>query len=77
MPNPRPRAAKVPVTIQSGDRKSSIIVDQTQPLPSGEAFRSVGEVQLTSDAETIITLGNTGTDGFVILDALQLVEKRD
>jgi hypothetical protein len=71
------RASKVPVTIESGQHKSSIIVDQTQPLPAGEAFRSVGTVELTSKAETIITLSNTGTDGFVILDALQLIEKRD
>jgi hypothetical protein len=37
----------------------------------------VGTVELTGEAETVITLSNTGTDGFVILDALQLVEKRD
>jgi hypothetical protein len=71
------RAVKVPLALQSGAHKSSIIVDQTQPLPAGEAFRSVGTVELTSEAETVITLCNTSTDGFVILDALQLVEKRD
>ncbi|MEZ5387284.1 MAG: FAD-dependent oxidoreductase [Prosthecobacter sp.] len=68
------RATKVPVTIQNGERKIEITVDQTRPLPAGEAFRSIGKVELDSAFDTTITLSNTGTDGFVILDALQLVE---
>lgn len=68
------RAEKVPVTIRSGDRSVVIEADQTQPLPAGEAFRSIGHVDLAKDAETTITVGNTDTNGFVILDALQLLE---
>ncbi|MFN0076638.1 MAG: FAD-dependent oxidoreductase [Prosthecobacter sp.] len=71
------RATKVPVTIQRGEGKIVINVDQTQPLPSGEAFRSIGKVELDSGTETTITLSNTGTDGFVILDALQLLESKN
>ncbi len=65
------RATKVPVTIESGGLTSQIIVDQTKPLPAGEAFRSIGVVEL--DGETKITITNQETDGFVILDALQLL----
>jgi hypothetical protein len=68
------RATKVPVTIECADRKTEITVDQTQPLAAGEAFRTIGTVQLDGDAETVITVSNTGTDGFVILDALQLIQ---
>jgi len=68
------RATKVPVTIQSGGRKTDLTVDQTQPLAAGEAFRTIGSVQLDGGVESIITVSNTGTDGFVILDALQLIE---
>jgi hypothetical protein len=68
------RAQKVPLTIESGGRSVALEVDQTRSLPAGEAFRSIGHVELVKDAETIITLGNAGTEGFVILDALQLVE---
>ncbi len=68
------RATKVPVRIQSGDRSLALEVDQTQPLPKGEAFRSIGYVELVQGAETTITLSNTGTEGFVILDAMQLLE---
>ena len=65
------RATKVPVTMESGGRKTEIQVDQTKPLPAGEAFRSIGTVEL--DGESTITLTNQETDGFVILDALQLL----
>ncbi|HRH95961.1 MAG TPA: FAD-dependent oxidoreductase [Prosthecobacter sp.] len=67
------RATKVPVTIQNGGRKIEITADQTLPLPAGEAFRSVGTLELSSDADTAITLSNTGTEGFVIVDALQIL----
>ena len=68
------RATRVPITIQCGGRKTGILVDQTQMLSVGEAFRTIGQVQLDGGVETTITLSNTGTDGFVIMDALQLLE---
>ncbi|MCB1225872.1 MAG: hypothetical protein KDK99_08700 [Verrucomicrobiales bacterium] len=36
--------------------------------------RTVGTVTLSSEGESTITISNRDTDGFVILDALQLVE---
>ncbi|MDP1590691.1 MAG: FAD-dependent oxidoreductase [Prosthecobacter sp.] len=71
------RATKVPVTIESGGRKTELKVDQTQPRPAGEAFRSIGVVELDGASETTITVSNTGTDGVVILDALQLIPAKD
>ena len=71
------RAKKVPVTIQSSKRKTYLAVDQTLPLPKGEAFRSIRTIELTSDTETVITIINAYTDGFVILDALQLIEAKN
>jgi hypothetical protein len=68
------RATKVPLTLESRGRKTEIVVDQTLPLAAGESFRSVGSVQLHNGVDTVITISNTGTDGFVILDALQLIE---
>lgn len=70
------RSAKVPVVIQNGDRKVEIAVDQSQPLPAGEAFRSVGSVQLDRGVETTIQISNKATDGFVILDAMQLLQEK-
>ncbi len=67
------RATKVPLTVRSGGCQTEITVDQTRPLPPGQAFRSVGTVDLAADSATTITVSNTGTDGFVILDALHLL----
>lgn len=67
------RATKVPVMVTSGAQEKLFIVDQTQPLPSGQNFKPVGNVQLESGVETTITISNRQTDGFVIVDALQLL----
>ncbi len=71
------RARQVPVTVQSGTHKTALTVDQTVPLPKGDPFRSIGTVELSADTETTLTISNTGTQGFVILDALQLVKQAD
>lgn len=69
------RTKNLPVKIQSGSHTAEFSVDQTQPIPSGEAFRSLLTVELVADTETVITISNTRTEGFVILDAIQLLEK--
>ena len=71
------RAAAVPVTIESGGEKTTLTFDQTQPLPAGESFRSAGIVKLSAAGETRITVSNAGTKGFVILDAIQLLEVKE
>ncbi len=67
------RAKKVPIIIEGGGEKTTMTFDQTQPLSAGNAFRSAGVIQLSADGETKIIISNTGTEGFVILDALQLI----
>jgi len=67
------RARKVPITLQSGGRKTELFVDQTVRMAASETFRSIGAVELATEGETIITISNKETDGFVILDALQLI----
>lgn len=65
------RATNVPLTIESGGRTIQLTADQTKPLPAGEAFRTIGIVKL--NGETTVTITNKETDGFVILDALQVL----
>ncbi len=67
------RSTNVPVIVQCGRYTTELTVNQTTPLPSGKPFRRIGEVELTAEAETVITVSNAGTDGFVILDAFQLL----
>lgn len=70
------RATNVPVVVSSGSGQEQIIVDQTQPLPPGKAFRMVGKVAIESGVDTLITISNDQTVGFVIVDALQLILKK-
>jgi hypothetical protein len=67
------RATKVPVVVTSGPHVTRLTVDQTQAMPAGQTFRRIGTVRLVSDVESVLTLSNSGTDGFVILDAFQLL----
>jgi len=67
------RAREVPVAVNSRLRTAAFKVDQTLPLPAGQPFRPIGRCQLDGDVETTIAVSNSGTDGFVILDAIQLL----
>lgn len=68
------RTTKLPILIRSGSHETKLTVDQTVPLAPGESFRSIGKVELEAGVESTLTLSNTGTEGFVILDAFQLVK---
>ena len=65
------RATNVPVTIESMGRVIVLNADQRVPMAAGEMFRSIGQVEL--DGECVVTIHNSGTDGFVIVDALQFL----
>lgn len=67
------RANNVPLKVFSGTEKATLIVDQTRTLPQGKQFRPLEIVQLQGDTETTITITNDKTNGFVILDAIQLL----
>jgi hypothetical protein len=71
--SPHPtRAAKVPVRVECGTGAFELILDETAPLPQGDAFRSIGVVDLGEGAVSV-TLSNSGTTGFVIADAVQFL----
>nr|WP_261342992.1 FAD-dependent oxidoreductase [Gimesia algae] len=67
------RAKNVPLTVSSGAEKSTIIVDQTRALPQGKLFRPLEIIELKGNTEITITISNDETNGFVILDAIQLL----
>ncbi len=69
------RATNVPVIVICGSQEKEFTVDQTKPLPSGQHFKFIGNVQLESGVETMITISNSQTAGFIILDAMQLLPK--
>ena len=67
------RTTRLPITIASGGTEYRFTVDQTQPLPTGQAFREVGRLRLRTGVEYTLTVTNEDTKGFVILDAFQLL----
>lgn len=67
------RSTRVPITIQSGESSRELIVDQTLPLPTKELFRTIGAVELKAEVPSTITVRNNDANGFVILDAIQLL----
>jgi len=66
------RTKRLPIVLVGDGQEQRLTVDQTVPLPAGETFRTIGQVRLRKGVDYTLTLSNTGTDGFVILDALQL-----
>ncbi len=70
------RAKKVTMMIQSGEKKTVLTIDQTVALPQGEAFRSIGSVELSMKEKTTVTVSNAGAAGFVILDAIQFLPSK-
>lgn len=48
-----------------------VVVAPDLSSPFGEAFRTVGEVELKAGETVTVEVSNHGTQGFVILDALQ------
>ncbi|MEY2982869.1 MAG: hypothetical protein RL562_3096 [Planctomycetota bacterium] len=72
--SPHPtRASSVPIEVTSGGTVTTFAVDQRAALPQGEAFRAVGRVRLEAGTASTIRVRCADADGFVILDALQLV----
>jgi hypothetical protein len=67
------RTTRLPVTIMGGDTEQRFTVDQTQPTPTGEAFRPIGSLRLRQGVEYTLTVTNQDTKGFVIVDAFQLL----
>ncbi len=67
------RANNVPLKVTSGSENSTIIVDQTRALPRGKLFRLLDIIELQGNTESTIEISNDETNGFVILDAIQLL----
>jgi hypothetical protein len=65
------RATNVPVTIVHAKGQSTVSVNQKNPPAIDKALHPLG--RFTFEKEAIVTIGNAGTDGYVIADAVQLV----
>ena len=67
------RATNAKVTVNVAGETSQIAVNQRKSPPIDKAFVSLGRFQLPAGKACRITISNDGTDGHVIVDAVQIL----
>jgi hypothetical protein len=67
------RATNVPIVIEAGGKSLSVRVDERNPESKGSV--SLGKFTLPKGGGTSITVSTEGTNGFVVVDGLQLLKK--
>ena len=71
---PQPnRASNVPVTILHADGELVVTVNQRERPPLDGHFISLGTFRFEKDGQGYVLVSTEGTNGFVIVDALQLI----
>ena len=69
------RASKVAVEITHAGGKETIFVDQRKTPAIEERFHRLGRFDFVADQPAAVTISNTGTDGYVVVDAVQWLLK--
>ena len=67
------RATNTPVTIRTSHGEKTVIVNQRRAPEIGGQFHSLGRFELDAGGATSIVISNAGTDGYVVVDAVQIV----
>lgn len=68
------RATNVPVLVIKGDEKTVTTVNQRTAPSVDHLFERVAQVDMIKGDSVSVTVSTSGTDGHVIVDAVQLVE---
>jgi hypothetical protein len=69
----RNRATNVPVTIEFADGSKIIRVNQRETPPLNGKMVSLGKFRFTAAKPAVVTVSNAGTDGYVIIEVVQLL----
>lgn len=69
------RASNVAVTVMTPAESKTIRIDQRRVPEIDRLFHSLGTFELPAGRETSVVVQTAGTDGYVVVDALQLVER--
>ena len=69
-PHPN-RATNVPITIETADGPKTVKLNQRK-RPFESAFTPIGDFMFNKSASVVIS--NEGTDGYVVIDAVQLIK---
>jgi hypothetical protein len=67
------RATNASVSIDVAGKSTKAVVDQRKAPPIGEAFVSLGVFEFRQGQLVTITVSNSGANGYVIADAVQIV----
>lgn len=67
------RATNASVTIQSADGTKTIKINQRQPVLVNQVPRPLGVFRFETDKQAEVTVSNSGANGFVTVDGLQIV----
>ena len=67
------RASNVPVTVHHADGKTNVLLNQKKPATIDNLFQPLGQFQFTTSVKYSVEISNAGTDGYVIVDSVQLV----
>ncbi len=69
------RATNVPVTVRHAGGEETVIVNERVKAPFDEITVSLGRFQFEKDSPATVTVSNEGTDGYVLIDAVQWLKK--
>ncbi len=67
------RASKVPVTVFHADGENVVTVNQREAPAIDGRFVSLGQYRFEKDGQGYVLISTEGTDGYVVVDALQLL----
>ena len=71
------RADNVPISIRHAEAEVEVSLDQEKKGPIDGLFASLGHFPFDADKPAVITVSTRGTVGYVIIDAVRLVELDD
>jgi hypothetical protein len=69
------RASNVPVTIEHQDGTEQVIVNETDTSKLNNRFLPLGTFQFSPSKPAIVIVRNAGTNGYVAVDAVQLLKE--
>ena len=72
--SPQPnRATNVPVKVTSADDERTVRINQRKPPVIDKVWQPVGTFRFAAGKPALVVISNDGCDGYVIVDAVQLV----
>ncbi|QDU28272.1 Xanthan lyase precursor [Anatilimnocola aggregata] len=69
------RSSKVQVEVQGGGSPKVLEINQRKDPPIDGRFVSLGEFQFDKDELSVVIVSNAGSDGYVVIDAVQWLPK--